>query len=213
MNDQPEGQDRSHSFGYGKPPSSSRFRKGRSGNPKGRPRGSKAKELPFEVVLGRKVTIRDKGEERTVTAAEAFLLLVTKRGLSGGPRQTKFALRAVEQAHKSKEDSPNDTAIIFTIQLIARESLNSALIPLRMAVKLQRFTPSANMALEPWLVTAALARFENKRLTPEQQQAILQVTRSPHRVVWPDWWQALPPVKNEKRQRGSESDSVDIGLS
>lgn len=59
--------------GYGKPPASSRFKKGRSGNPKGRPRGS-WNEPPYEAVLGQMVTIREEGIERQVTAAEALFI-------------------------------------------------------------------------------------------------------------------------------------------
>jgi hypothetical protein len=43
-----------------------------------RPKDHTAKDQPFQAVLGRKVTIRDQGKEREVTAAEAFLLHLAK---------------------------------------------------------------------------------------------------------------------------------------
>src|SRR3546814_8889281 len=87
---------RSHDLGYGKPPAATRFQKGQSGNPSGRPRGSKAP--PYESVLGQIVTIREDGIERRVTAAEAFLLHMTKRGLEGDGPAARAAMAAIEEA-------------------------------------------------------------------------------------------------------------------
>ncbi len=47
------------------------------------PPRNRRREVPYDAVLGRMVTIREGGLERRVTAAEAFNLQLTKKGLEG----------------------------------------------------------------------------------------------------------------------------------
>jgi hypothetical protein len=170
--------------GYGKPPVSTRFRKGQSGNPRGRPRG-RHKQPPYQAVLGQMVTIREDGIERRVTAAEAFLLHVTKQGLEGDGAAARSAMAAIEEARASRGDT--DKTICFVTVYVRPGSVTGALEALRMARKLDRHRDTARMALEPWIVEAALARLD-RRLTPDEQRAVVAATRTPWRVKWPEWW-------------------------
>ena len=151
-------------IGYGRPPAATRFRKGQSGNPRGRPRGRRS-EPPYEAVLGQMVTIREDGVERRVTAAEAFLLHVTKRGLEGdgaaarvGDGGDRRGARQPVAARPARDSSPS------SLTMCAPGSVNTALEPLRMARKLDRYRETARMVLEPWIVEAALARLGARRL-------------------------------------------------
>ena len=85
--------------GYRKPPRATRFTKGRSGNSSGRPRG-RHREAPYEAVLGQMVTIREAGMPRRVTAAEAFLLQLTKRALEGDDAAARASLDVIQEARE-----------------------------------------------------------------------------------------------------------------
>ncbi len=173
--------------GYGHPPVASRFRKGRSGNPRGRPKGRKS-TIPYDTVLGQEVTIREDGRERRVSAAEAFLLQLAKKGLEGDGGAARASLTAIEEA-RERRLSGDDIDVIRIVMLFVGFSANGALEPLRMARKLDRYRPTARMVLEPWIVEAALARLD-RRLTPEEQRDVVAATRTPGKVRWPDWWEA-----------------------
>jgi hypothetical protein len=62
---------------------------------------------------------------------------------------------------------------------------------LRMAKKLDPYNETARMVLEPWLVEAALARLPQP-LGPADQRIVVNATRTPDKVRWPEWWSEHP---------------------
>lgn len=70
-------------IGYGKPPKHSRFRKGTSGNPAGRPKGTKNLATLLERTLREQVVINESGRRKTVTKGEAAIKQLVNKAASG----------------------------------------------------------------------------------------------------------------------------------
>lgn len=174
--------------GRGKPPTGSRFRKGQSGNPRGRPRGSK-RQAPYETVLGQVVTVREDGKTRRMTAAEAFLLHITRRGLEGDGAAARAAMAAIEEARARRIPDEDQRPKVIIVRGIAPGAVNTAMLPLRMAVTLDPCRDTARTVIEPWLVEAALARLGERRLTLGEQAVVWKAARTPWKVKWPAWWE------------------------
>jgi hypothetical protein len=145
--------------------------------------------LPTTQSLASRVVVREDHAERRMTAAEAFLLHITKKGLEGDCAAARAAMTAIEQA-RSRRSARQGESLTIILTSVAPGSVNSALRPLRMATKLDPFRESAWMVLEPWLVEAALKRLGDRRLRIEEQRSIVAATRTPHKVRWPACWEA-----------------------
>jgi hypothetical protein len=70
-------------IGYGNPPERTRFKKGKSGNPRGRPKGALNMATVLERALRDKVVINENGMRKTVTKMEAALKQVVNQAASG----------------------------------------------------------------------------------------------------------------------------------
>ena len=78
--------------GYGKPPRHSRFRKGQSGNPRGRPKGLQSAARLARSILNEKIVIRENGKRRAITRREAMLKQLANKGVMGDLRSIREVL-------------------------------------------------------------------------------------------------------------------------
>ncbi|WP_425052792.1 DUF5681 domain-containing protein [Psychromarinibacter sp. S121] len=84
--DDEDGDERDYEVGYGKPPKHSRFKKGQSGNPRGRPKGAKGFKASLKRELATKVTVRDGNREMKISKAEAAAKRLMANALKGNMR-------------------------------------------------------------------------------------------------------------------------------
>ena len=93
----------SDAIGPGQPPKQHRFKKGTSGNLKGRPKKPpKPHDLLWEE-LKKPITLKTGGKEVRATRLEAMLRQLKSLAMKGHPRAMKLYLARVEQAHQRKE--------------------------------------------------------------------------------------------------------------
>jgi hypothetical protein len=92
-------------IGYGKPPSHTRFQKGQSGNPKGRPRGSRNLSTIIERTLNEKVTIKENGRQRSITKREAAVKQLANKSASGDLKSIQVLFNFLVPREKSTDAS------------------------------------------------------------------------------------------------------------
>ena len=68
------------------PPESTRFKPGKSGNPRGRPRGSKGMKAIVQSIAREQITIKEDGVTRSISTAELLLRVIQRKALSGDLR-------------------------------------------------------------------------------------------------------------------------------
>jgi hypothetical protein len=111
-----------YEVGYGKPPKQSRFKKGQSGNPKGRPKGALNVETVLSRVLRERVVINQNGRRKVVTKLEAALMQLVNKSASGDPRALRLLL---DLTSSYEERSHKDEAAPFVFGEADLKLLNS----------------------------------------------------------------------------------------
>jgi hypothetical protein len=99
-----------YEVGFARPPKATQFKKGRSGNPRGRPKAAEIVDArgALDRVLQRRITITYEGEPRRVTVLEALLLKVREMAAGGDIAMLKLQLRLIETMPPTSLFTPPD---------------------------------------------------------------------------------------------------------
>jgi hypothetical protein len=82
----PEREIGTYEVGYRKPPKHSQFKQGKSGNPRGRPKGARGLKTIARKLLTEKVSVRTANGPKRMTKMEAALLKITEKAFAGDMR-------------------------------------------------------------------------------------------------------------------------------
>ncbi|MBN8980088.1 MAG: hypothetical protein J0I29_02260, partial [Rhizobiales bacterium] len=75
-----------YKVGRGRPPVETRWKRGQSGNPSGRPKGSKNLQTILNEALDEKVTVKERGQEKKITVREVIARALLGRAAKGDMR-------------------------------------------------------------------------------------------------------------------------------
>ncbi len=85
--------DDDYEVGYGKPPKAGQFKKGRSGNPRGRPKGAKGVQASIKRELESKITVHEGNQQVRITKAEAMAKQLMNKALKGDDKAMMALLK------------------------------------------------------------------------------------------------------------------------
>ena len=92
--------------GYGNPPEHTRFKKGVSGNPRGRPKGTLNMATVLERMLHEKVVVNEHGRSRTFTKLEVAVKQLIDKATSGELRAFQLLSALVRFAEEREIQEP-----------------------------------------------------------------------------------------------------------
>ncbi len=99
-----------YEVGYGKPPRHTRFTKGQSGNPRGRPPGAKNLRTLLSEALNETVIVTENGGRRKVTKRQAIITQLVNRSATADFRAIKILLDIVRDIERQTEPTAPETS-------------------------------------------------------------------------------------------------------
>jgi hypothetical protein len=103
----PSDKKRDYQVGYGKPPQNSRFKKGQSGNLRGRAPGTKNLKTLLIDTLNEPVVVTENGGRQTISKRQAIVKQLVNQSAKGDWRAVKLLL---DMLHETEGGSEPETA-------------------------------------------------------------------------------------------------------
>lgn len=89
--------DKEYEVGYRKPPKSGQFKPGQSGNPKGRPKGTKDLATDLQEELSSNIRVMDGQQELVISKQRALIKALSAKALKGDVKAMGVLLRMIER--------------------------------------------------------------------------------------------------------------------
>jgi hypothetical protein len=182
--------------GPGEPPGTTRFRKGQSGNLKGRPKGARKlgpRTSAFDVIVEKTLTVRRGGVDREVTVEEALQHRTYQAALAGDRSASREILKMIQKREAALLRHRKPAAKVeIKSEAPDPRNLDDALLILGIACDDPydygpNDDPYRRLLLEPWAVQKALSRRRGgTALTDGDISQLRRRTKDASLVRWPE---------------------------
>jgi hypothetical protein len=92
-----------YAVGYGRPPRATQFVPGKSGNPRGRPKGSRTVGAILQDILRQKIAVTENGKTRRLNALEVTLRRLVNEAMRSDAKAMKLLLALVDRYAETTE--------------------------------------------------------------------------------------------------------------
>lgn len=105
MPDQPDSKPTDYVVGYRRPPKATQFAPGKSGNPRGRPKGRRSVGAVLHDILQQKIAVTEHGKTRRIPALEVMLRRLANDAMRSDQRAIKLLLSLLDRYAASPESA------------------------------------------------------------------------------------------------------------
>ncbi len=116
-----------YNVGYGRPPKATRFAQGKSGNLRGRPKGSRSIAASLQDALSGKTTLTENGKSRSVSRLDGMLHRLTNAALRGEMPALKLLLFLLEKYSDGPESKIDFGSLLGEDAAILAQALRESL--------------------------------------------------------------------------------------
>lgn len=162
-----------------------RFEKGRSGNPAGRPKKRRPHVSAFDIVFDKTLTVTQGGRTRELTIEEALELQTYQAALKGSRMAIRKVLRMIEKREVALAKKAPPRAGPIKVELHhSSDNANEALRILGIADDDPGFG-GQRLKIHAWATQAALSRPGRRKFFEKDVQDIRFFTFDPETLRWP----------------------------
>ncbi len=175
------------------PPKHSQFKKGQSGNPKGRPKKIKEDkpQSSLDIVIDKKLTITRNGVQQSVSVEEALQHKTLMNALAGDRTARREVVKMIREREQALAKAAKPPKLEIPPAIVEREldNANAALVHLGIAAYGKPdplYQQDEQLKLESWATQAALKRRRGgNKLSLSDVYQIRRCTRGSDTLRWP----------------------------
>jgi hypothetical protein len=123
MSDRKNSKPTDYNVGYRRPPKATQFTAGKSGNPKGRPKGSRPVGAVLQDIIQQKVSVTEGGKTRRLTTLEVIIRRLANDAMRSDQPAIKLLLSLVDRYGESPQTTLQLRAMLDEDQEILAQYL------------------------------------------------------------------------------------------